>query len=195
MPAGTDANLLQNAVREFAQVELAGHRYVMVLHDHQANPHVHLSVRAESDSGTRLNPRKTDLHRWRETFAEKLRGWDIEAEASRQPSRGVSRNYEPLWRLKARQEGRLQVARAPTKIGGPAVRTRAEAMANWAHIMKALGRSELASDRALAERVADFVRGTPFVRELAGRVRTNAEPGRQQSLPGLERSSGPDRTR
>ena len=38
----------------------------MVLHDHQANPHVHLSVRAESKNGRRLNPRKTDLQRWRE---------------------------------------------------------------------------------------------------------------------------------
>jgi hypothetical protein len=28
----------------------------MVLHDHQANPHVHLSVRAESKNGRRLNP-------------------------------------------------------------------------------------------------------------------------------------------
>jgi hypothetical protein len=35
--------------------------------------------------GKRLNPRKADLHRWRETFAEKLRGWGTDAEASRQP--------------------------------------------------------------------------------------------------------------
>jgi hypothetical protein len=55
----------------------------MALHDHQANPHVHLSVRAESKHGKRLNPRKADLHRWRETFAEKLRGWGIDAEATR----------------------------------------------------------------------------------------------------------------
>jgi hypothetical protein len=63
----------------------------MVLHEHQANPHVHLSVRAESRTGKRLNPRKTDLHRWRETFAEKLRGWGIEAEATRQATRGENR--------------------------------------------------------------------------------------------------------
>ncbi|WP_458233013.1 relaxase/mobilization nuclease domain-containing protein [Roseateles sp. P5_E8] len=195
MPAGTDANLLQKAVREFAQAELAGHRYVMVLHEHQANPHVHLSVRAESDTGKRLNPRKTDLHRWRETFAEKLRGWGIDAEASRQPSRGASRNYEPLWRVKAKQEGRLQVASSSTRTGRPAATTRAEAMVSWAHIMKALGRSELASDRALAERVAAFVRGTPFVRQHARHGLANADPARQQSLPGLERPSGPDRTR
>ena len=74
MPRGTDPLTVQRTAREFAQVELADHKYVMVLHDHQANPHVHISVRAESKHGKRLNPRKADLHRWRETFAEKLRG-------------------------------------------------------------------------------------------------------------------------
>ena len=88
MPRGTDPQIVLRAAREFAKAELADHRYVMVLHDHQANPHVHLSVRAESRHGKRLNPRKADLHRWRETFAEKLRGWGVEAEATRQITRG-----------------------------------------------------------------------------------------------------------
>src|SRR4029079_7363689 len=77
MPHGTDPLIVQQAAREFAKDELAEHRYVMVLHNHQENPHVHLSVRAESKQGKRLNPRKADLQRWRETFAEKLRGWGI----------------------------------------------------------------------------------------------------------------------
>ena len=47
---------------------LADHRYVMVLHDHQANPHVHLSLRAESRHGQRLNPREADLQRCRQTL-------------------------------------------------------------------------------------------------------------------------------
>ena len=51
MPAGTDARVLQQAAREFAKAELANHRYVMVLHTHQANPHVRLSVRAEGRDG------------------------------------------------------------------------------------------------------------------------------------------------
>jgi len=71
MPRGTDPLIVHRAAREFAQAELADHKYVMVLHDHQANPHVHISVRAESKHGHRLNPRKADLQRWRETFAEK----------------------------------------------------------------------------------------------------------------------------
>jgi hypothetical protein len=73
MARGTDPLIVQRAAREFAKIEFADHRYVMVLHDHQANPHVHLSVKTESKHGHRLNPRKADLHRWRETFAERLR--------------------------------------------------------------------------------------------------------------------------
>jgi len=46
MPRGTDPASVQWATREFARAELADHKYVMVLHDHQANPHVHISVRA-----------------------------------------------------------------------------------------------------------------------------------------------------
>ncbi|MGY0193911.1 hypothetical protein ACWA7J_02430 [Leptothrix sp. BB-4] len=80
----------------------------MVLHDHQANPHVHLSVRAESRRGRRLIPRKVDLARWRETFAEKLRELGIEAEASRRFVRGNTLRPETLWRLKAVGDGRLQ---------------------------------------------------------------------------------------
>ena len=38
MPAGTKAEIVRSAAREFAKVELANHRYVMVLHTHQANP-------------------------------------------------------------------------------------------------------------------------------------------------------------
>ncbi len=59
MPRGTDPASVQWAAREFAKSELADHKYVMVLHDHQANPHVHISVRAESVRGRRLKPRAT----------------------------------------------------------------------------------------------------------------------------------------
>ena len=96
MPQGTDAQTVLKAAREFAKRELRDHHYVMVLHEHQTNPHVHLSVKAESIDGKRLNPRKTDLHRWRETFAEKLRELGVEAEATRQATRGANRRDELL---------------------------------------------------------------------------------------------------
>lgn len=178
MPRGTDPLSVQRAAREFAQVELADHKYVMVLHDHQANPHVHISVRAESKHGKRLNPRKADLHRWRETFAEKLRGYGIDAEATRQPTRGRSRNYDPLWRVKARADGRLRTTRPGTKSGGRAIATRSEAVDAWKHLSLALAMSGDVADRNLAKAV------TAFVREM--QLTPAAEPRRQVPEPVLQ---------
>lgn len=195
MPRGTDAQIVQKAAREFAQAELAGHRYVMVLHDHQANPHVHLSVRAESRTGKRLNPRKTDLHRWRETFAEKLRGWGVEAEATRQATRGESRNFDPLWRIKARQEGRLRQGSAAVKSGKRHWDSRAEAMVGWAHITKALAASESPEDRSLAERVARFMQRAQFVQAaMRQRQREAALAQRQRPAVQPQQRPSPERT-
>ena len=166
MPRGTDPLIVQRAAREFVQAELADHKVVMVLHDHQANPHVHISVRAESKHGKRLNPRKADLHRWRETFAEKLRGWGVEAEATRQASRGNSRKYEPLWRVKAGQDGHLLKTRARFKASAASVASRAEPVEAWGHIAKALAASGDPGDHSLAQAIARFVRETPAVRPL-----------------------------
>jgi hypothetical protein len=163
MPRGTDAQAVLRAAREFAQEELADHKYVMVLHDHQANPHVHLCVRAESKSGRRLNPRKADLHRWRETFAEKLRGWGIEAEASRQATRGATRNYPSLWQARARDEGRLRKALRAQKTGGRATAHRAEAQEAWRQLAAALADAPDPRDRSLWTRVAQFLCQTPRV--------------------------------
>ena len=161
MPHGTDPLSVQRAAREFAQAELADHKYVMVLHDHQANPHVHISVRAESRHGKRLNPRKADLHRWRETFAEKLRGHGIEAEATRQATRGRSRNHDPLWRVKAREDGRLRTTKPGAKNGTQARATRAEAVEAWKQLGQVLAMSSDVADRNLARSIAAFVKDMP----------------------------------
>jgi hypothetical protein len=176
MPRGTDAASVQWAAREFAKAELADHKYVMVLHDHQANPHVHVSVRAESNHGRRLNPRKTDLHRWRETFAAKLRERGIEAEATRQATRGNSRNYDPLWRIKAREDGRLRTTRAGRKSGRGPMTTRVEAVQAWAQLGKALEESSEARDRNLARSIALFVRDMASANTPAGLTRATPNP-------------------
>ena len=157
MPRGTDPLTVQWAAREFAKVELADHKYVMVLHDHQANPHVHISVRAESKHGRRLNPRKGDLHRWRETFAEKLRERGVEAEATRQATRGATRNYPDLWRKKAADDGRLLRSRGTRRQGAAVAASRGEARHAWQQIAAALAASGEASDRRLAESIQRFV--------------------------------------
>jgi len=165
MPRGIDPLTVQWAAREFAKIELADHKYVMVLHDHQANPHVHISVRAESKHGKRLNPRKADLHRWRETFAEKLRDQGIEAEATRQATRGTTRNHPELWQVKAAGDGRLLKPQRVNRNDSAARATRADAFEAWRTLAAALARSGDARDRQLAASIEHFVRDVRVARQ------------------------------
>ena len=181
MPRGTDPLIVQRAAREFAQTELADHKYVMVLHDHQANPHVHISVRAESMSGRRLNPRKADLQRWRETFAEKLRGYGVEAEATRQATRGRNVSHPDLWQLKANEAGRLRKTRPSTTAGDKARSSRAEALKGWLHIGRALAGSADARDVKLAGSIAVFIQEASASWTMQ---KTTHEAGRDAQRPG-----------
>ena len=167
MPKGTDPQILQKAAREFAKIEFADHRYVMVLHVHQGNPHVHLSVKAESKHGERLNPRKADLHRWRETFAERLREWGVDAEATRQAVRGAVRNYPDLWRKKAAEEGREHKPRSERKVGAAAAESRKSAGQAWAIIAGALRASPDPKDQRLALAIERFVTGRTLDRPIS----------------------------
>ena len=203
MPRGTDPLVVQKAAREFAKIEFADHRYVMVLHDHQANPHVHLSVKAESKHGGRLNPRKADLHRWRETFAERLREWGIDAEATRQASRGEHRSRDELWRIKAREQGRLRHDR-PQKSGEPHRLSRQGALDAWRQIFLALADSNSKDDQALAKRIADFVSDMPMMRRTTAlqrdrqsvRLEQGREPARVRDQLATSRTrSGPEMER
>jgi hypothetical protein len=191
MPRGTDPRAVQQAAREFARIEFADHRYVMVLHKHQANPHVHLSVKAESKQGRRLNPRKADLQRWRETFAERLRERGIDAEATRQATRGEVRNRESLWRLRAQEEGRLQTSRPPSKGGKAARLSREGSLEAWKQIAWALAQSDNRDDRVLARKVVDFLKAMPMLRREAVPTRDvqrlPAQPEHVRRGPEIER--------
>jgi hypothetical protein len=181
MPTGTPESALQDAARAFARAELWNHRYLMVLHTHQANPHVHLAVRAEGKDGRRLNPRKADLRRWREVFAEKLRERGIEAEASPQITRGGSRRTERLWHRKARDDGRERGAREGESVPAKLTRSRRDAAQAWCEIAKALAASPEADDRKLAQSIVQYARHLPGVRYKP------PEQQAQRELPLMER--------
>jgi len=178
MPRGTDPLAVQRAAREFAKLEFADHKYVMVLHEHQANPHVHVSVRRESRYGKRINPRKADLQRWRETFAEKLREWGVEAEASRQATRGISRSYPAIWQVKAKEEGRLRNAQSGRSEGTRAGAAHENAKQAWSRIAVALASSSDPGDRQLASSVRHLLRkaAKEHVLPLPERSATGHEP-------------------
>ena len=148
MPRGTDPQAVLRAARAFGIQELAEHKYVMVLHNHQANPHVHLSVRGESKLGRRLNPRKGDLARWRETFAEKLRDLGIDAEASHRYVRGSRQTIEPLWLIKAREERRLRQSFPPDEASQRGGTDKA-----WDEISRILRKSDDQRDQLIASAI------------------------------------------
>ena len=190
MPRGTDPLTVQWAAREFTKIELADHKFVMVLHDHQTNPHVHISVRAESKHGKRLNPRKTDLHRWRETFAEKLGERGVDAEATRQATRGSIRNHPDLWRIKAAEDGRLLKPTSARRRGAGVDATTAQAKQAWLQIAAALATSGDGGDRQLAGSIHRFARDMGFERDQCGPSRRSQQaqqPAPHQSLGGPTR--------
>jgi hypothetical protein len=155
----------------------------MVLYTRQANPHVHISVRAEGRDGLRLNPRKEDLRRWREVFAERLRGWGIEAEASSQPVRGWRHRDERVWsRKKMRGKGIAAGDKHQPPHMPPSHRRAGEA---WARIPQALAASPEPSDRDLSSAIVRYVRELPVVRAVM------AWSIAQRELPGMTRSPGP----
>jgi hypothetical protein len=112
MPAGTPPQKVLKAVKKFAREEFAHqHRYAMALHTeekgkHGMHPHVHLVVKAEHEyDGTRLNPRKADLQRWRERFAEYLTELGVAATATRREDRGFDKTHKktPIYRAARRE--------------------------------------------------------------------------------------------
>jgi hypothetical protein len=180
MPRGTDERVLVQAVREFAKAELANHRYVMVLHSHQANPQVHLSVRAEGRDGQRLNPHKEDLRRWREVFAQRLRPRGIEAEATPQCTRGARHLNERVWERKSMRWPLQAAGPQPMRMQmSPSLSRAGEA---WVRIAQALATSTQAADRELGQAVLRYVRKMPVVKTLLDRSSA------QREFPGISRT-------
>jgi hypothetical protein len=115
-------------VKKFAREEFAHqHRYAMALHaeekdKHGIHPHVHLVVKAEHEyGGSRLNPRKADLQRWRERFAEHLTELGVAATATRREDRGFVKMHKktPIYRAAHRRP------KHPETSGQPATPTTA----------------------------------------------------------------------
>lgn len=106
MPGTVNAEAVKDAVRALARQEFQGrHDYAMALHTDTHHPHVHLTLRTVGEDGQKLNLRKADLQRLRDTFAEKLRTRGIEAESTPRHARGVTRRGEVTPVYKIRQRG------------------------------------------------------------------------------------------
>ncbi len=185
---------------------------MFALHTDTPRPHVHLSICSRGYSGERLNPRKADLERWRQVFAEKLRERGVEAEATPRRARGVTRKAErgPVRRMRERHAAgqgeaplvRRSVYREAAKVAfsGEASPTPWETRmaARQAQIRRLylaqaqlLQRSTDPQDRALGAKAAAFVAAMPQPDSqrlaLARELRAAATPTPDRH--------GPDRTR
>ena len=105
MPHGAPPLNVLTAASAFAEEMFTAERpYVLVLHEDQAHPHVHLTVHSLGRGAAKLDPDKTMLHLWRETFADQLRAVGLDAEASPRWARGIvqRRDRTPLYQMRER---------------------------------------------------------------------------------------------
>jgi hypothetical protein len=169
MPAGTRANKVLQAVRNFATEEFAlRHRYAMVLHTDEPHPHVHMVLKAVSEDGERLNIRKETLRRWRAEFARHLRMLGVPANATERAVRGETRmpKLDGIYRAMRRGESshlrdrvdEVADALVQSRFGreagkGKLLATRAEVIRGWTNLSHLL---EQNGEAALASRVRSF---------------------------------------
>jgi len=176
MPPGTDGTKVRDAVRAFAIDTFEGrHDYAFVLHQDDVHPHVHLTVRAGGYDGRRLNPRKADLHQWREQFAQELRSRGVAAEAPPRRTRGKvrkadrgkvraikERGEQPRVERLAREEVVRQSQERAERPWEERIRERqVNIRAHYLAFAEEMGRSADPADRALSVRIRGFVAEMP----------------------------------
>jgi hypothetical protein len=188
MPKGTDLPGLKNAAREFAAENFPDHQYFFALHepgsdvreDPSDNPHVHIVVKMASKQGVRLNLRKADLQRLRESFAQQLVQNGIRANATKRQARGQNMRTRkaPILHLEQQQADK---GRAPrnTFASGPQLltprsqATQSQVWVNYENLARALLQSPEPADRELAGGIVQFIQSTPRYQEQIGSLGMN----------------------
>jgi len=163
MPPETDAQVVLAAARVFARQEFSEHKHAFVLHDPATDPdshrpHVHLIIRAQGANGKRLNPRKADLVRWRQSFADRLMERGVAASATRRQTRGVLRPPKKLMEYHA---PRNDIRRPMPQPSERARLTEDDVLVAWQQVTNALMESPAADDRALGQEALAFVSEMP----------------------------------
>ncbi|MCO5153989.1 MULTISPECIES: relaxase/mobilization nuclease domain-containing protein [unclassified Shinella] len=91
--AGTDAEAMTRAVRDFLSEQVAGHRWITAHHPETGHVHIHAMISARDDVGKALRLTKPELYEWRERFAAKARERGIAMVATRRADVAATRPY------------------------------------------------------------------------------------------------------
>lgn len=177
MPQGTNERAVAEAAKATGAIEFAGHQWVMVQHHDEPQVHVHICVKAEGLDGTRLNPRKADLQRWRERFAHELRDRGVEAEATKRSQRVRQERVNKPWAVtKLEERGKPtneKPAVSPERAAGWD-KVEAEAVNYYDQLVAALKGSADKADRELA-RGLQQVSGAALERSKREQVRSTEQ--------------------
>ena len=108
-PSGSDRVAAHRAVRAFSAEMFSGnHSYMFAMHNDTDNPHGHLMVKMRGHDGVKLDPRKADLKRYREVFAEKCQEQGINVDSSPRLARGAGSKGKSLSVVKMAERGAQQ---------------------------------------------------------------------------------------
>jgi hypothetical protein len=157
-PPGSDRSAVRAAANAFARESFDGCQWVIAHHDDTAHPHAHLFVKAARLNGTRLNPRKAELARWRGKFAKHLRDNGISVEATPRAARlrkevGLEQSQHHM-----RARGVPGAPETQAEARERARRTRKQAIRDLWSVHAALKKSGRTGDLIEARRLAEFLR-------------------------------------
>ena len=166
MPPGTNRQAVRDAASAFAHETFGdGRPYVFAVHDDEAHPHVHLSIHTRGPDGQRLNPRKQDLHRWRESFARQLQAYGVDANATPRIVRGETQRFPKQAAIWMAAQG------IPLRFYSPVINEETrrvlweahlDTLSAWHEIAHTLAHSNVPDDRAMAIDIANFVSRMPI---------------------------------
>jgi type IV secretion system T-DNA border endonuclease VirD2 len=96
MPPRSNPEALRKAVRATAARAFPDNEWVFAIHQDKNHPHAHMVLKMRGrEQDLKLDPRKADLHRLREIFAEAAREQGVELAASSRAARGVGKKATP----------------------------------------------------------------------------------------------------
>ena len=159
MPVGTPPDKVREAARAFLEAEFGGqHRYCFTLHTDTDKPHVHACVLAAPlTKSKRLNPRKADLQRWREGFADQLRHAGIDANATPRRTRGATgKSISQSGHHFRRKQPFLYQILEQTVVWPNVYKDTRDA---WQRLARSMKQSSSAQDQQLAADIERFVSG------------------------------------
>jgi hypothetical protein len=106
MPPGSDPEALRKAVRTTGARAFPDNEWVFAIHQDKNHPHAHMVLKMRGrEQELKLDPRKADLHRLREIFAQAAREQGVELAASSRAARGIGRKAMRQVVYQLRQKG------------------------------------------------------------------------------------------